>query len=254
MKKIIAIFIAALLIMSFGTTAFAAEFVPSVSEKDAPVVVAPEDIQEEGTAALIVNLDYEVIKEIPGTKLIVTGIGNADKSTEIPEEARVTLKKVSAELAKADVKLSEVIPAMNDLVKEKLGADKNADNLIIRDLFDVSLVCEETNELLIDEAHRLVIKFDIGIAKDKFITAMKYNMEAECWETIYNVTNNGDGTITCEFDHLCPIAFLVEGNPEAAQTGDNSVSLYIWIALAAVSAGLIVVLFVTKNKKEKEAE
>lgn len=253
MKKVIAIFTVVILVLSLGTTAFAAQIIPSVEEKDAPVVVAPADKTQADTAAVIVDTDYKVIKEVSATKLIVTGVANADTSTEIPAESKADLKAAYTQLSNAKTKLSVIIPAMNDIVKKALGNGKNADNLIVRDLFDVSLVCEESNKLLLDEEHRLVVTFNIGVKKDQFVTAMKYNTTTDAWETIYKVTNNGDGTVTCEFDHLCPIAFLVEGG-DAAQTGDDSVSLYVWVAIAAVAAGLIVVLFVIKNKKEKIAE
>ncbi len=253
MKKVIAIILAVIFVLSVGTTAFAAQIIPSVEEKDAPTVVAPTDKTQADTAAVIVDTDYKVIKEVPGTKLIVTGVAHVDTSKEIPVEAKEDLKAAYTQLSNPKNKLSKIIPAMNDVVKKALGNDKNADNLIVRDLFDVSLVCEESNKLLLDEEHRLVVTFNIGVKKDQFVTAMKFNTTTDAWETIYKVTNNGDGTVTCEFDHLCPIAFLVEGG-NAAQTGDNSVSLYVWIAIAAAAAGAMVVLFVIKNKKEKTAE
>lgn len=271
MKKVIAILIAVVLLFSIGTTAFAANFTPSVEEKDAPTVVAPSEgsikqeikdqIKEEDTVAVIVHSKTDkVAKEVHESKLVVTSVAEKDESKEIPKEAKEDLEKAYEVLSVKDKKISQIIPAdvskaVTDTVKKEIGADKTADDLIVRDLFDVSLVCEESNELLIDEAHHLLLTFNLGVKKGEFVTTLKFNPETDKWETIRDTKNNGDGTVTCEFDHLCPIAFLVEKtDSNSAQTGDASVSLYVWVAIAAAAAALIVVLVVAKNKKVKSAQ
>ncbi len=252
MKKVVSIILAVILVLSIGTVAFAAPFTPSVTEKPAPEVVRPQNSVEEDTVAHIVTSDGEVVKEIPGQKLIVTGVAHVDISKEIPEESAADLKEAYSQLSAEDIKLSTILPELDKIVKKELGEKKSADNLIVRDLFDVSLVCEESNELLLDKNHRLSLTFNLGVKKGEFVTAMKMNPKTKEWETIYSVINNGDGTVTCEFDHLCPIAFLVDRVENSAQTGDNSVSLYVWVAIAAAAAGLIVVLLIAKNKKVAE--
>lgn len=271
MKKVVAILMAVVLLFSIGTTAFAANFVKSVEEKDAPTVVAPsqssvkeeikEQIKEQDTVAVIVHTATDkVAKEIHESKLIITSVAKKDTSTEIPAEAKKDLDKAYEDFSAKNKKITQLIPAnvskaITETVKEEIGADKTADDLIVRDLFDVSLICDESNELLIDDEHHLLLTFNLGVKKDEFITAIKFNPETDKWETIRSVVNNGDGTVTCEFDHLCPIAFLVERTEaNSAQTGDSSVSIYVWIAVAAAAAALIVVLIIAKNKKEKSAQ
>ena len=271
MKKVAAIFMAVVLLLSLGTTALAANFVKSVEEKDAPTVVAPsqgaikeeikEQIKEENTVAVIVHTATEkVAKEVHESKLIITSVAKKDTSTEIPAEAKADLEKAYEDFSAKNKKITQVIPAdvskaITATVKEEIGTDKTADDLIVRDLFDVTLICDESNELLVDDEHHLLLTFSLGVKKDEFITAIKFNPETDKWETIRSVVNNGDGTVTCEFDHLCPIAFLVEKTESnSPQTGDNSVSIYVWVAVAAAAAALIVVLLVAKNKKEKSAQ
>ncbi len=271
MKKVIAIFTAVILVLSIGTTAFAANYKPSVEEKDAPTVMEPskapvkeeikDQIKEEDTVAVIMHTETEkVVKEVPSSKLIITSVGKIDESKEIPKEAKADLEKAFKDFSDKTKKISQIIPqevnkAIVEEIKEITGEKKTTDDLIVRDLFDVSLISEEHNGLLIDDAHHLLLTFNLGVKKDDFITAIKFNPETKAWETIRSVVNNGDGTVTCEFDHLCPIAFLVEKTEsESAQTGDNSVSLYVWVAIAVVAAGAMVALFVIKNKKEKIAE
>lgn len=271
MKKVIAIFTVVILLLSIGTTAFAANYKPSVEEKDAPTIVVPgkapvkeeikEQIKEEGTVAVIMHTETEkVVKEVPESKLVVTSVAKKDESKEIPKEAKEDLEKAYKDFSDKTKKISQIIPTevsktIAETIKEETGKKKTADDLIVRDLFDVSLVCEESNDLLIDDEHHLLLTFNLGVKKDDFITAIKFNPETEKWETIRSVVNNGDGTVTCEFDHLCPIAFLVEKTESSsAQTGDNSVSLYVWVAIAVVAAGTMAALFVIKNKKENIAE
>ena len=251
MKKVIAILTALVLVVCMGTTAFAAEFTPSVVEKDAPTVV----VKTEGNntyAGTIVDANGTEVEKIPSIKLIVTPVSKVETSTQIPAESKTNLKEAYAALSKADVKLSDLIKELDEDVKESLGKDVTVDDLIIRDLFDASLVDDNGALVTIDKDHRLVVTFDIGIEANKAVFAMKYNEEKK-WESIYAIHNNGDGTVTCEFDHLCPIAFLVEGAADSADTGDTSVSLFVWAGIAAVSAALIVVLFVVKRKNDETA-
>lgn len=248
MKKVIAILTALVLVFCMGTTAFAAEFTPSVVEKEAPTVVETET----DVAGNIVDKDNNVVEKIASDRLIVTPVAKVDNSTEIPAESKANLKKAYEQLSKADVKLSDLISELDADVKAAIGNDATVDNLVIRDLFDASFVDADGKLRVIDAEHRLVVKFDIGVAKDQAVFAMKYNEEGK-WESIYAIHNNGDGTVTCEFDHLCPIAFMVADTSDSSATGDNSVSLYVWLAVAVVAAGAIVVLFVVKNKKEKTA-
>ncbi len=277
MKKVIAILTAVILVLSIGTTAFAANFTPSVEEKDAPTLVAPskgqikqeikEQLKQEGTIALIVHTETDnVAHEISHSELVVTSVAEMDESKKIPKEAKEDLEKAYKDFSDKNKNIDKVVPAevnkaITETVKKEMGNDKTTADLIVRDLFDVSLLNDEHHETLIDDEHHLLLTFSLGVKKDEFVTAIKFNPETKLWETIRSVVNNGDGTVTCEFDHLCPIAFLVEKTEansgaagDSAQTGDNSVSLYVWIAIAAATAGLMVILFVVKNKKEKSAE
>ena len=251
MKKIIAILTALVLVVCMGTTAFAAEFTPSVVEKDAPTVVGKVE-GGNSYAGTIVDKNGNEVEKIPYVELIVTPVSKVDTSTEIPAASKADLKEAYAALSKADVKLSDLIKELDDDVKASLGKDVTVDDLIIRDLFDASLVDNNGQLVTIDKDHRLVVTFDIGIEKGKAVFAMKYNEEKK-WESIYAIHNNGDGTVTCEFDYLCPIAFLVEGEADSSDTGDTSVSLLVWAGIAVVSAALIVVLFVIKRKKDETA-
>lgn len=271
MKKVIAILTAVILILSLGTTALAANFTPSVEEKDAPTVVVPsqgpikeeikEQIKEEDTVALIIHTETNnIAHEISHSEIVITSVAKMEESKKIPKEAKEDLEKAYKDFSDKNKKIDKVVPAevtkaITEDVKKEIGEDKTVNDLIVRDLFDVSLLEDEHHETLIDDEHHLLLTFNLGVKKGEFITTIKFNPETDKWETIRSTTNNGDGTVTCEFDHLCPVAFLVERTESnSAQTGDASVSLYVWVAIAAAAAALIVVLVVAKNRKAKSAQ
>lgn len=252
MKKIVAVLIALILVFSFSISAFAANFTPSVVNKDSPIVIKPgTSVQGLDLGAIIVDKNGDLVEPVEFAHLIITGVADADNSSEIPDAARIALKAAYAELSKKDIKLSELVSGLDEIVKKDLGSDKGANNLVIRDLFDVSLVNSKDKTALNVEGNKLVVTFDIGIKANKAIYAIQFNTEISKWEIVPMVRNNNDGTVTCEFSQCGPVAFLVESTPKTPTTGDNSVSLYIWIGLAGVSLIGLVAVLVIKSKKDK---
>ena len=79
-----------------------------------------------------------------------------------------------------------------------------------------------------------------GLKETDTIHVMSYKNNA--WNPIAKVVNNGDGTITCTFDHLCPVAFVVDKS--LSDTGDIfRTELLFWsVALIASAAALVVVV------------
>ena len=74
------------------------------------------------------------------------------------------------------------------------------------------------------------------------------------WKPIKSVVNNGDGTLTCEFDYFCPVAFCVRegGTDGPAQTGDTMGSMfYVWVAVLVVSLIALVLLLVVPKLRKK---
>ena len=69
--------------------------------------------------------------------------------------------------------------------------------------------------------------------------------------------NNGDGTVTCYFDSLGHVAFLVPSDAptDVPTTGDNSTenNIVLWVSVMAVSlCGLIVLAVVARRRKADE--
>lgn len=233
MKKILSAVVVLMMLLSLSTAAFAAEdtFVPSIGTKDAPEVVIAQLIEE--------GKDPEEITE---HHLLITPVARAVEEPRIPETAKDLLLYVYDALNTGAMEL----PA------DKLeAAGLIPEEAVIRDLVDISWICEEVSpthaEKLLQENVQLVVTFKMkGLEAGDTICVMNYTNDV--WEPINKVVNNGDGTITCTFDHLCPVAFVVgpDGQPDTGLTVGND--LMIWAFVLVVSAVALVVV-VTKNRK-----
>lgn len=236
MKKLICLLTVLALAMAFACPVFAAEaFVPSISDKEEPDIV-PND---EGVIGEIWK-DDEIIDKVEGDCLVITPISEILKAraiTQIPEEAREEMLYVYDQLRSGDMTLPY----------EQDGLDP--ETMVIRELIDASWLCEEHPAMLEPEGVTIDLTFDIGVDADTK-TYVYVRIDGE-W-TAVPVVNNGDGTVTCTFEELCPIAFCVAagtGKPPV-QTGDTF-NPTIWIVLLAVSAVALVGVVVLRRKLVK---
>ena len=234
MKKLICLLTVLALAVALACPVFAAEaFVPSISEKDEPDIV----IDEEGVAGVIRDENGEIIDKVKEGCLVITPISKAKTSKEIPEDARQELLYVYEELLSGDMTLPY----------EQDGLDP--ETMVIRELIDASWLCEEHPAMLEPEGVTIDLTFDIGVDGD---TKVYVYVRIDGVWTAVPVVNNGDGTVTCTFEELCPIAFCVASGTglPAAQTGDVF-NPTIWIMLLAVSAAALVGVVVMRRKLVK---
>ena len=238
MKKIICLFTVLLICVSFACPALAAEeFVPSISYKGTPDVVTIKDENGNDAAAVVRNADGTVAGYAYETCMLLTPVANAANESDIPAEAKA--------------ELLAVYKALNDgSVKLPYGDGVKAEDMVIRDLFDVSWLCSHNHVAALDPVGVVFeMTFNLGVDADEKVVVMTYKNDA--WGEIAKVVNNGDGTITCTFEHLCPVAIAVEsetaGNP--GDTGDAIGSnMHLWIALMVVSAAAVVVMATNRRK------
>lgn len=197
-------------------------FVPSISYKDSPEIVDAEMNEEDVTGCLVVSS----IKECE------------DKTTDIYQEDRDLLLEVYEKLSDGSMEL----PLEDDYV--------------IRELVDVSFLktdCVEVphghKEWLAEGNTDITVQFDLGVKKTTEVIVMVY-IGGE-WIRVEDVVNNGDGTITCVFDDICPVAFCVEDGAEIEppKTGDAAGrSLILWAVLMVASMGGVVVLLAGRRR------
>ena len=223
MKRIISLIIAVLLCIGLASPVYAAvtPFVPSIGYKDGP----------------------DIDKADPhGNCLVLTTITQAkNKSTDIYQEDRDLLLDVYKQLSDGTM---------------KTPADKN---YVIRDLVDLSwkkTSCVEADhghkEWLEEDNTSITVTFDLGVKKGVDVVVMTY-VDGK-WVEAKSVKNNGNGTVTVEFEDICPVAFCVKRSDayNPPKTGDAmGQKLNLYIALMAVSVVGLVTLVILRHKKRK---
>lgn len=236
MKKILCFVVAVLLMASVACPAFAAgqEFVPSIGYKDYPAIVVGED----DIIGVIRDEEGNVIDYIHGDCLVVTPLAKVNESELIPEESRQKLLYVYQELSSGAMQL----PA------EKIREELKPSDLVIRELFDVSWLCEEHPLMVEPKGVVFELTFRTNIDKNAELHCMTYKNDQ--WGSIVNVQNNGDGTVTCTFEDLCPVAFIVEKD-KLDPTGDNAFAELAPWAILMVACAAALVCVVVLNRKEQ---
>jgi hypothetical protein len=202
------------------------EFVPSITYKDGPVI----DMAE---------MDGEGVEDC----VVVTTIKQAEeKSTDISQEDRDLLLEVYEKLEEGSMTLP----------LEKEG-------YVVRELVDVSFEYEDCRQIeehghkdenLKKEGVTLTVTFDLGIGTFEDLIVMAY-VDGE-WTPIKSVENNGDGTVTCVFEDICPVAFIVKegtnnGNPTTGDAMGSQMALFV--GMMVLSAAGIVMLTAAKARK-----
>lgn len=222
MKKGIVVIALLAICVSLVCPAFAAEdtFVPSIGYKDGPEII-----------------DAELETEDVEACLVVTSLkGAAEKTTDISQAARDQLLQVYEKLNSGEVKLP------------------GADGYVIRELVDVSwkqIGCVEEKHTHEDDLEKegVVVDIDLEMGIDANTDILVYAYRDGQWALIESAKNNGDGTVTCVFEHFCPVAFAVREQTGGSQTGDTARgSLILWGVLMAVSLVAIIVLAIRRKK------
>jgi len=260
MKKIISSIVALMLILSIPVNCFAAAgFVNSITYKPAPDIVIIEDDgkkvigyvrDEEGN---IISTEHEDCAH--EDCIIITPVSEAENTTKIPRETADSLIEEYEKLKEPTTKLSDVCEGLDEKVKKETGGKYGANDLVIRDMFNITEVCENIKLHLPKDGYVFETSFDIGIGKDEYITAMIFQNGK--WVPIHKMVNNGDGTVTCYFQGLGHIAFLVPSDTPSnvPATGDttNENNLLLWGGIMAASlAALVVIAIISRRSKGKE--
>ena len=96
--------------------------------------------------------------------------------------------------------------------------------------------------------------FDLGIMPGIDVIVMTYDEVTGEWDPIVKSVNNGDGTVTCTFEHLCAIAFSVPKTALYAPVEEVArPSVLPWVIVLAVAVAAGAGVLVAKKKKQTEA-
>ena len=242
MKKLIVCLVVLTLCLSMAAPVFATDFNESVEYKPAPTLKPIVDENGDPHPGAIMDEDGEIIGYLDEDCIVITSVADADISVEIPKDAKNLLLWLYQQLMKGDMKMPY------ELHNPAYGPD----DMKIRDLFDVTFLCGDHPKMLEAAGVVLVLTFDLGVKADQDVSVMTYKEEDGGWADIHNIVNNGDGTVTCVFEHLCPVAFSVATGNGPTQTGDTN-TFSVWGIVALVSLLAIAALtyvYYRSTKKE----
>lgn len=250
-----------------------ANFTPSVEAKPAPELVKPtpevinpapgEDkpgsgevdptpdvVLKEDTIAVIKDSAKCVVEEIPKQELIITPA--SEKYQAVAEE--ITDNLVRAEKQIDAVKhlghlTVEMEQALRQAKQEKKVAhidEVNIEDLVIRDLFDVSIV-REGQVVAIPDGHTITYSIQTDLSDDVLHFVLHNTVNHE-WEVLEEAQAMHDGVITVVVDSLSPFAIVVDkeanldvdpAGPTSPQTGESTSVLFAVGAVALLCAAVV---------------
>lgn len=213
MKKVRLFASAVLLISLLTSNVFAAGFTPSVESQDAPTVDSVVITDKDGNAVSVSDAD-----------LVVTPYSKADDAAteDISEALSAAMDDIKTVDSLADLS-AETGTIQDDLqaALDTFDTDCTVDDLVVRDLFDVSIVGESA-DLLEDANATVTLTFQVAVESDEVLIVI-HNYETGKWEVIDSslVTVNGDGTVSVTLNSLSPIAFLTAVEDTEVQPGTD---------------------------------
>lgn len=194
MKKLVGIAIVVALCLTFAVSAAADMFVPSVTAKPAPGVDGSLVEVVNGSGSNAVTFDSYKVEIIPVS---------ARDSAYVSSDVKTALTNAYSVLSAYDVKLSSVMPALSNVTA---AANVNADNMVVKDLFSVS-VSDDIVSVLNAQGNKLKVTFDAKININQYAAVMT-SVNGE-WRPVEFVVN-ADGSTTCMLDAAGIVAILVE--------------------------------------------
>ena len=284
MRKVICLFcvLAALLVWSSPVFATGSSMVPSITYKETPPVIAvelkiPQEVLD--AAELSPELKEKIengdedFKYVNGCLVITSVLQAEEKKTDISQEARDVLLEVYESLSEgAMIYLEDLLNQMDvsapiDETTPTNGGTTPSDgetdpydaeekkNYVVLQLVDISfqqLACKECGHLheeaLELEGVEISAKVELGVSPDAEVKAVCFKNDK--WNPVKSVVNNGDGTVTCVFEHFCPVAFCVEAAVEEQPPVEADNANLWWVVLVVCVAFFL--FLIARRRKESE--
>ena len=220
MKKALScMLVIVMLTFAFTSVVSGAGFVPSVSYKPAPEIV-------------------DIVGHEHNDCIIITPVAKVEESKVLTVEKKKIFLEQYEKLSDPDTKISDLISDFKN-------------DLVVKDLFDLTVICSELTEHLKD-GKTVDVVLRTPLANNTDIYSMIYVNGK--WSKL-PVVNNGDGTITLTISDEGVIALLVPAESvdmEAPETGDNSKVIMWSVVMVAALALIIVLVFVNRRISVKE--
>jgi len=246
MKRILCLLAALVMCAGLALPAYANDFVPSVSRPEKPgignvILIDRNEIEINSPIGGKDRKDYQNGEAVDPCIVVSTVQDAIDKVTDISQEERDLLVEIHQKLYSGGMKLP---------LKEEY---------VVVELLDISweyMDCVQTphtheEELLLEE-NVLVADFDLGVEPDAKVTVMVYLDDK--WEPVEAVTNNGDGTVTCEFQRIGPVAFCLPAETPVTEPAEEVGYPLLWVILLIVAFLLFLLLIFLRRKRKKDEE
>ena len=144
-------------------------------------------------------------KNVPAADIIVTPLADAEKASDgIREDLEAAYNSIAGAAA-----LTEAVPTLEQALEER-KADVKADDLVVRDLVNVTLTQEYAEDLALT-GHNITLNFKLGMNPGDFLMVMCFVdgqwviLDADQVEILE------DGTVNVTFrEQIGTIAFVVE--------------------------------------------
>lgn len=239
MKKIISSVLVIVLMFSLALTCLAADTIPSVEAKPAPVLTPIDPEKPDVVAQIKTSSDK---KDVLKDALSIVSLAEKDTA---PEAVKNALTKAFDDINEG--KLDKVIAK----AAKAISKDYTSKNLIATDLFELTLSAEAQAELKASNGGYISVKFKVAKAP---AAVLHLNTETNEWLNVgsENIIDNKDGTVTVNFSSLCPVIFLsVNENAPVEESGNNT-WLIVVICIIAVAIIVIIVVCVNNSKKKNK--
>jgi hypothetical protein len=258
MKKISAVLVLTLLLGLFAFPASAANFKDSVEQKQAPTITTITDKNGEtikdkdgnAASAVIRDKNGNTVIGISATEIVITAV--ADTATELTQEAQEKMDNAYEQIQNAS-SLTELVPELDDIL-ETLGFEGTVEDLVVQDLFDIS-VSDDVKEYLA-AGNTLTIRFDLEMDPDDLAIVL-HNYEDDNWEVVDSEVNE-DGSVDATFTSLSPVAIAVDSlnvevdtsanAPTSPQTGTDHPVTGIFVAVLLVCAVVVGTVLIRRKK------
>lgn len=204
---------------------------PSVEAKPAPEIV--NDASGNPMVSIIDDTGAEISKI--GAEITVTPLADASAATEAIKTA---LQSAFNEV-KATSSLTTLIPNLGVM----LGTGTTADDLVVTDLFDITLSGNYESE--VGQSNRsLKITFTTSATEAPYVAVKCSNTWVAIDSSKITYTSGDPSTVTVIFDELCPVLIISRSSAVPPYTGDDSNPTIWWVGAGislAVAATLIFV-------------
>lgn len=267
MKKLCSLVLTAVLLFCLSVSALAVAFTPSVEQKDAPQIVPITDSEGHKADAVITEEDgtETVVGEDPSLQIVITPYSKKDEA--IVADITGYLDGAEYQIANAE-NVSELTDSMVSTLEEakRLATDPllkelTIDDLIVRDLFDVSLVRDKQFIEPLKDGQTITFSVQTDLKPgDLFFVLL--NCSGEEWKVVKNIQIDENGVLTITVDSLCAIAILVDSmtlkpvaqnGPTSPQTGEISNNA-LWIGAVVFGAAAIFLFARADVEHKKQSE